>query len=206
LVRLRKTAGLALLCLLLGCPGSVPRLEAGSLCWDGKDNDGDQQIDCDDSDCSSSAFCDPPQDSALPDQGLTDGPTAKDLQESDQQAADIAPDQRIPDAPLPIDSGNAVGPSFGAKCTWSGQVKPCPDGVSVCVLRSSGAAYCTTLCNGNDLDSCPAAGSGRKAACIYEFNQQHYCLFVCKYSGGLYTCPPDLNCEVFQSYQSHCEP
>jgi hypothetical protein len=127
------------------CSSSAGSDETGAACSDGKDNDGDGRIDCDDLDCSTSSVC------AQADARL--------------DRASLSPDRRALDQPRPGPDQPAAS-SFGARCT--NPQGGCPDGKTTCVpgiASPSGLGYCTYACPSlGDPFTCPAAPAGPRAA------------------------------------------
>jgi len=180
---------------LWACAGSGPPAEIGAECVDGKDNDRDGLIDCRDGDCAGLAIC-----------GQLDGGTADlwppDLGPQPDLRRDQQPD--LPPLDLGQDQGSATG--YGTPCEWRGTFKACDDGTSFCVLDDDwDGAYCTRDCKPSS-DDCTAP-DGMRAACIYTFDGQPVCMFVCHYLGNEYDCPPGLECVAQIQYpQRECHP
>ena len=176
------------------CSGEVARAESGTECTDGKDNDGDKLIDCDDFDCRSLPVCGGRVD-ARPDVSRQDGPLQPDRGPQ--------PDRPRPDQATPASS-------FGQTCAYQYPVQTCPDGATYCVLGYKGSpsvGYCTPTCTDGNPDSCPQGPSGTAAKCVYGFNNVAYCAFMCRWQGTQYPCPSaDFTCNAYTSYQSYCAP
>lgn len=189
----RLTLGpLLLLAALAACPASQTGFEQPESCLDGKDNDGDGLVDCDDPDCRRLAICGSPQ---RRDGGpvLIDGPP---------------PPPR--DGP-PVDKGTpkrdfAPPPpptNYGQPCTNISSL--CADGKTKCVLSLySTAGYCSKPCIKNSV--CEASPSGTPGHCVYAFNGTYYCSFSCKWNNEPFNCPAGLNCYAWTSSQSQCFP
>ena len=181
-----------------GCSGERVVHELGEECWDGKDNDDDGAVDCQDDDCASMAICGG---------GKQDG--GKDAPPSDTRPVKIdvarppTPDMYVP----PPDKAPPAS-SYGQRCTYASGPQPCPDNKTVCILgkKSSTNGYCTYPCNGSDYNSCPAGPSGTMAKCLFNFAGKDYCAFLCKYLGNPYTCVSTLDCYYFSVNQKFCWP
>ena len=187
--------------LLFGCPGGGLSSESGSLCWDGKDNDGDGLIDCADPSCQSLAICGGRNDARVADSRVVDFGKPVDLF--------VPPtDQFVPPVDQFVVPDTTPATSYGQRCTYSGGVKLCADQKTYCVPGGSGStgAYCTHPCNKSAGYQCPAAPNGWNAACVFGFNGQDYCMFVCKFLSVPYTCPTGFSCKTIASNQAHCLP
>lgn len=171
------------------CSSAAGSDETGAACSDGKDNDGDGRIDCDDLDCHANSVC------ARADARLDGGSLPPD-----RPALDRTPPR--PDT-LPASS-------FGARCT--NPLGGCPDGKTMCVPgidSPSGLGYCTYACPSlGDPFTCPPAPAGQLAVCLYAFNGTPYCAFLCRFTGQSYTCPSGLDCveDPGQPSQKYCWP
>ena len=177
-----------------GCSGEVARAESGAECTDGKDNDGDKLIDCDDFDCKPLPVCGGRVD-ARPD-ARRDGPVAPPPDRGPQ------PDRPRPDQPAPSSS-------FGQTCAYQYPLQTCPDGKTYCIRGFSGAqtGYCAPVCDDSTADSCPQGPAGTTAKCVYGFNGTPYCSFMCRWQGADYPCPSaSFGCYAYTSYQSYCSP
>jgi hypothetical protein len=175
--------------VVLGCSGTTGSGESGSECSDGKDNDGDSLVDCQDPDCRSAPICGGRPDAAL--DGRADLPLLPDLGTLDGK---LPPDQPKPTT------------SYGQRCTVG---SPCPDGVTKCVqgkYSPQGVGFCTHACAGLD-QPCPSVPNGQTAECAYIYNGTYYCSFMCRYKDVPYTCPTGFGCyDSGYSYQKYCWP
>jgi hypothetical protein len=176
--------------VLLGCSGRTNLGESGSECSDGKDNDNDSLVDCQDPDCRSAPICGGRPDAAL--DGSQDTlPILPDL----WRAEGLPPDQ-----PQPVTS-------YGQRCTTLGTL--CPDGKTICIhgkYSPQGVGYCTHGCAGLDLE-CPEPSGGQAAECAYIYGGSYYCSFMCRYKDVPYTCPTGFGCyESGYPYQKYCWP
>ncbi len=185
----RRAAFLPLLLasVLLGCGGSTNPGELGSECSDGKDNDGDGLVDCQDSDCRGTPIC-----GGRPDAALDQLPILPDLGKLDGK---LPPDQPKPTT------------SYGQRCSVGAS---CPDGKTTCVqgkYSPQGVGFCTHTCAGLD-QPCPAVPqSGQTAECAYIYNGTYYCSFMCRYKDVPFTCPTGFGCfESGYPYQKYCWP
>ena len=124
---------------------------------------------------------------------------------------DILPEQGPPPgdiSPIP-DTGLK---SYGNKCIWTGKVTKCSDGKSDCipnyVTSTAGPGYCSVKCK--LYGKCPANPKGTEfgtyTGCLYIFNGQPYCTFLCLYQGTMYVCPKGFACHKFTNGQSFCWP
>ncbi len=170
-------------------------METGEQCWDSKDNDSDGRVDCKDPDCAQMGICQVRLDGGAPDKKIIpkkDSGKQKDIKAN----KDNRP-------PLP-DKGPVS--SYGKKCVWGSRNKFCPDGKSICIIGlNSSRAYCTRPCAKLG-DVCGNGPGGTFAACLYKFNGQPYCSFLCKFQGRGYPCPTGFGCHKWTSSQSYCWP
>ncbi len=177
--------------LSAGCPGGTSGIEPAERCLDGKDNDGDGLIDCDDMDCRTLPICGGAF--APPDQGPVkhDGPVTRD--------GPIAHDIRTKDtAPPPPPS------SYGTICTTYGSL--CADGKTKCIrYNQASKGYCSRPCVKRT--ACEAAKNGAPAYCVYGYNSQWYCAFSCVWNTVPHSCPGGFQCYVWSTgMQSMCFP
>jgi hypothetical protein len=175
----------------LGCGGQTNPGELGSECSDGKDNDGDGLVDCQDPDCQSAPICGGRPDAGL-DSGLSDSFPIPDLPRVEGQLAD---------QPQPTTS-------YGQRCTSPGTA--CPDGKTTCVqgkFSPQGVGFCTHSCSGLAAP-CPAVPvAGQSAECVYIYSGTYYCSFMCRYKDVPFTCPTGFGCyDSGYSYQKYCWP
>jgi hypothetical protein len=166
------------------CSSPNTKVESGSECSDGKDNDGDQAIDCDDSDCATLSICSTPPDAGRKDGSAGDGPEVKKDQGTQR-------DTRA-EAPRPSSA-------YGESCSYSGSLKSCRDKKTTCVpsVENEALGFCTEPCDFET--ACPSGPSGTHAECQYDWQTgtgypQYYCLFVCLYNQKKYPCPPGFTC------------
>lgn len=168
----------------------MARVESGTECTDGKDNDGDKLIDCDDPDCKPLPVCGGRVD-ARPDVQRTDGPRP-----------DRPADSPRPDQPAPTSS-------FGQTCSFKMPIQACSDGKTYCILGDNGSqtGYCAYLCDNADVDACPQGPSGTTAKCVWGFNSKWYCSFMCRWQGQDYPCPStSFGCYTYRPSQMYCWP
>ena len=166
------------------CAGERTGVEFGAAdCTDGRDNDEDGKIDCQDSDCYPMAFCVPP-----PDGGTNDGPPV-DLPV-------IYHDRGIiKDSTLPPDTKPPPS-SYGKRCTYNSSITKCADGKTLCVPSSvqSGVGFCTHQCSGQGA-FCPTGPPGTEPYCGYNVftssgQEYWFCIFLCSSNA----CPHDTKC------------
>lgn len=190
----------ALACAGGGCAGGGLAHEQGAQCSDGKDNDHDRRVDCEDIDCAPTVLC----------RAGGDGSTAR------QDGRSTVADSTAPrsDGPQPVfdtraspDTRPPPRTSYGDTCTYRGSVTTCADGKTVCVRSPfSASGFCTAPCAGPG-SGCPTAPTGSHAECLYSFNRVHYCVFLCRYLGRSYSCPSkDFGCQLTSSSQGYCWP
>ena len=187
----RRLILLALLASVpLGCSGHTNLGESGSECSDGKDNDGDSLVDCQDPDCRNAPICGGHPDAAL------------DVQ---RDGLPLLPDLGRLDGKLPPDQPKPAT-SYGQRCTVG---SACPDGKTTCVqgkYSPQGVGFCTYTCPGLD-QPCPPAAGGQTAECVYIYNGIYYCSFMCRYKDVPFTCPSGFGCyESGYTYQKYCWP
>ena len=192
----RQTAPVLLLAAILlpggACSGEVARVESGTECTDGKDNDGDKLIDCDDFDCKSLPVCGGRADARL--DGQRDGPV-------------LPPDRSEPDKPRPDQA--TPSSSFGQTCAYQYPLQTCPDGKTYCIRGYNGSqtvGYCAWVCTDGDPDSCPQGPAGTTAKCVYTFNGTPYCHFMCRWQSQEFPCPSSSFSCYGSSYQAFCTP
>jgi hypothetical protein len=170
--------------LCSACPGDQTDVEVGAAdCTDGRDNDEDGKIDCQDSDCYPMAFCFSP-----PDGGIHDGPSA-DLPVIYYDRGVTKDSTPPPDTQPP--------PSFyGRRCSYSSSkgITKCADGKTLCVPSSVGSGgFCTHQCSSQGA-FCPSGPSGTKSYCGYNVSTggpwYWYCIFLCSSN----SCPHDTKC------------
>ena len=187
---------LGALALLPACPGQGLMMELGEQCWDSKDNDQDGQVDCKDPDCAPLGICTLRLDSGVPDKAMP--PPKKD--------SGIKQDKKAPKDVRPPSPDKNLTYSYGRKCVYDSRNRFCPDGRSHCIIGLKGSrAYCTRPCARLG-DLCPGGPGGSFAACLYKFNGQPYCSFLCKLQGKGYKCPVGFGCHPWTSSQSYCWP
>lgn len=182
---------LALFVALSACPASQQGIEQPESCLDGKDNDGDGLVDCDDPDCRRLAICGSPQ---RRDGGpvLIDGPPPP----SDGPTPDKGTPKRDLTPPPPPTS-------YGQTCSNISSL--CPDGKTKCVLSLySSAGYCSKPCTKGS--ACEASPAGTPAYCVHGFNGTYYCSFTCKWNNEPFSCPAGFDCYAWTSSQSQCFP
>lgn len=142
----------------------------------------------------------PATDAALVDRGRRDaGGTPDSRTHEGSPQVDLAPG---PDTGLK---------SYGSKCTWTGKATKCSDGKSDCipncVAPAKGTGYCSIKCKHFAL--CPNPRDtefGTHAMCLYSYNNQPYCVFLCLLQGKTYVCPKGFNCYKITNDQSFCWP
>jgi hypothetical protein len=189
----RIVPSLLLTLALVGCSGTQSQGESGTECSDGKDNDGDRLIDCDDDDCRGLPICG----------GRADGRldlSSRDLPRSPDRV--IVPDVRPPDQPLPQSS-------YGQTCPYVYPIQHCPDGKTYCIPgdTSQTTGYCTQSCAQSNPDSCPPGPGSTVAKCVWGFNGSWYCSFMCRWLNVDYPCPDSsFACVYFQPSQKYCWP
>ena len=178
------------------CAGERVFHESGEECWDGKDNDGDGPVDCDDTDCANITLCKKPPKKDSGSNGHKDTrPVTKDSYKPRLDQYKPKPDQYV--APVS---------SYGQPCTYkSGGPHLCADNKTRCVPGKKGGGFCTHACSGS-ANSCPTAPAGTTARCLYNYNGTDYCAFLCKYLGQPYKCPAGHGCYPISSYQAWCWP
>ena len=165
--------------------------EWGAYCTDGIDNDHDGLTDCKDPDCKNSPYCKSSAD------GGGDGLAP------DQRRPDVRP----PDGPVVVDQPLPAS-SFGATCTDI-MLGPCPDGKTVClpgVPTIQGHGFCSYPCVQGDPGACPGVPAGLKASCVFNFNSQWYCAFLCRFGTTDFPCPNGLGCSGSDPNQKYCWP
>lgn len=193
----RQLLAATLLAAVTGCPGGGETHESGQECWDGKDNDNDGAVDCNDPDCKAMAICSNGRQDAGKDLALDTRPISQDIHKPPPPDTYVAP----PDKPLPASS-------YGQRCSYSSRNQLCADGKTYCILgkKSQTKGYCTYPCNGRNYDSCPAGPAGTVAKCLFNFAGTNYCAFLCKYLGKNHSCPSTLGCYYFSLNQKFCWP
>jgi hypothetical protein len=181
------------LALVGGCSDHRSQGESGTECSDGKDNDGDRLIDCDDPDCQGLPICGGRADGRA-DRSSTDRGRPPDFA--------LLPDLQSPDQPSPQSS-------YGQTCPYVHPVQRCPDGKTFCILgeASSTTGYCTEVCTQGAPDSCPPGPAGTMPKCVWGFNNNWYCSFMCRWLAVDHPCPDSTYaCVSYQPSQSYCWP
>ncbi|PIE19811.1 MAG: hypothetical protein CSA65_01025 [Proteobacteria bacterium] len=181
----------SVLALAPGCSGNTQSAELPERCLDGKDNDGDGQIDCEDPDCQRLPICGAP------------------LVPLDTGSAPPPPDsQPLLDGPPVVDKGptpdSAPPPSsYGKTCRNINNL--CSDGNTRCIRwQSASQGYCSRPCVENT--PCGDGPTGTPAYCVYGYNGTYYCAFTCKWKNNPHSCPSGWNCIMWATYQSMCFP
>jgi hypothetical protein len=162
------------------CSSSVAETESGASCSDGKDNDQDGLIDCQDPDCKPLAICG----------GRVDA--GHDLAPSDQKTDRLLPHDARPGDKSP--SSN-----YGQACDFPGTVETCDDNNTFCILgflRTTG--FCSYTCS--EQSPCPSGPPRSKVDCLFVFQNQRYCAFFCLYQGEKFECPDGFECAPDATY------
>ena len=187
---------------LAGCPGEHQGHEQGEECWDGKDNDLDGWLDCQDSDCAPLGICSLRLDAGPPDKGKP--PLKKDLGKKTDLGKKL--DRAAPRDVKPWPPDKNLTYSYGHKCVYNASNRFCPDGRSHCIVgMKGGRAFCSRPCIKLG-DICPRGPEGSFAACLYKFNGKPFCSFLCKLQGKGYKCPSGYGCHPWTATQSYCWP
>lgn len=161
------------------CADESTLKETGAAdCRDGRDNDGDGTIDCQDIDCYPMLFCSPPPDG---------GPPADLLVITSDRGIKPQDSQPPPDTKPPPSS-------YGVRCSYtSGEPKPCSDGKNLCVPSKYSSGFCTQRCDYQGA-YCPPGPAGTKSYCGYNVSTSGtwlwYCIFLCSSNA----CPNNTQC------------
>ena len=169
----------------------APNENSVTLCQDGKDNDFDGDVDCDDTECKGFSVCASGADGG-PDGGDRGVPDLTgDLQSGPQ-------DLSTPDMALSPDMKLS---NLGDKCSASA---PCL-GTLFCGYfpGNAKAGYCTKVCSTLNA-SCSGVPAGTSATCAMQVNTptgtKLFCIFECSSSQA---CPTQLTCDTSIGY---CKP
>lgn len=194
------------------CSGSAALSpESDTRCSDGKDNDGDGRIDCEDSDCQATVFCGHraldaqvvvPQDGAIVDAAGRDLTALFDLRQ---------PDASTPKDLSAQDSASLTPLAYGNRCVFGGSLAsscPASNGQTICIPDpSTTKGFCTVKCAGIGA-SCPPGPQGQRAECRIQGPDSWYCQFVCLLGTVSYPCPDpsDYKCTYVTTSYAVCRP